>query len=251
MRLLTASVLTIALAAIAMSAEAQVLFHEDWESPTWNVGDVMITQNGWSRATGNFSRPEIIASATGLTGQVADASNPSGTIGTFSSFTNTAGLDNIPAIPPDGELNLSWRWLLNPSGGEGVTGSANVGFLSGVNLSLSILNNGTQARFTDMDDNDTPVDLPLGGGAEQVVDFELFATNNGGGSHGWRMNGVTMATIAGAPTFNNIGSMRWGCGRDAGFNCGIMGDITVTVTPEPASLGLLALGGLAVLSRRR
>ena len=248
-RLLTISVLAIAFVVVAMPVEAEVLWTENWEQPAWEGGDDMIDQSGWSRASGKVGRPKIAESADGLVGQVATMANMSGKIGEFSNFTNPAGLSGgVPELPSGGELNLSFRWLINPSGGEGRTGSAVVGFMSGVNQGVSIQNNGTKVRFTDMNDNDHYFDLPDNTGAEQIIDFELFATPD---SHGWRMNGVTRQTINSAVTYGNIDSIAWGCGRDAGLDCGIMDDMTVSITPEPASLGLLTLGGLALLSRRR
>jgi len=248
-RLLTTSILAIAFAAFAMPAEAQVLFTEDWEAPDWAIGDDMIDQNGWARSSGKVGRPKIVESATGLTGWVGSMANMSGKQGEFSNFTNPAGLSGgVPELPSGAELNFSFRWLINPSGGEGRTGSAVVGFMSGVNQGVSIQNNGTKVRFTDMNDNDHLFDLPDTSGAEQIIDFELFATPS---EHGWRMNGVTQQTISSAATYGSINSIRWGCGRDPDLDCGIMDDMTVRITPEPASLGLLALGGLALLSRRR
>ena len=104
-RLLTISVLAIAFVVVAMPVEAEVLWTENWEQPAWEVGDDMIDQSGWSRASGKVGRPKIAESADGLVGQVATMANMTGKIGEFSNFTNRQ--DSAAAFldfPPAGSL---------------------------------------------------------------------------------------------------------------------------------------------------
>jgi len=245
-RLLTTSVLGLVVAALAMPAGAQTVFTEGFEiADGHTVGNDIIAANGWFEdSINNATHPVVAASAPGLSGQVGDGS-ATGTTGGVA-IANPAGIGGGPSAGQ--ELVLSFQWLVNS--GE-LTGSAGFGF-DGTRMGFDLprVDNGTMINIADNADTDTKYPLPVGGGAEQVLDLKIVTNAT---TTQFFMNDVLLQTSPSdgvSGTFSGINGICWGCSNEPSRGCGIIDNIRVVV-PEPASLGLLALGGSALLRRRR
>jgi hypothetical protein len=244
-RLLATSVLGFALAVIAMPAGAQTLFTDGFEvADGHTAGTDILGTNGWNQGflSGNVStNHQVGASAPGLSGLVGDGNAVAGDNGSFTQITNAAGLAG--GLSSGQEVVLSWQMLVN-SGGTTTQGGLN--FLGG-RAGMNVVTGGTEINVADMPDTDTRHALP-GGGAEEVLDLAIIINET---TTTFMMNGnVLQVSASTAGGFNGLNSIAWGCGNDAGVECGIVDNIVVAI-PEPASLGLLALGGIALLRRRR
>ncbi len=86
---------------------------------------------------------------------------------------------------------------------------------------------------------------------QQVLDLEMVFDST---RTEYYMNGNLVQTSPSSgrsAQFANISGLRWGINNDPNIGAGFIDNVKVAVVPEPASLGLLALGGIAMLSRRR
>lgn len=175
---------------------------------------------------------------------------------TFNIATTVAGVVNTV----DGSINVynpnvfgTDRWEAGFAPGTSVD---NTGYIYQDPVLVAINANGIGTQVTDFADTTRDagqaayplLTLTLRGDAPGVT--ELFFEIAGGGlSYAVGANAVptseTFATFgAGDDAIAAVGSLN-PAGRS------LLADATITVVPEPASLGLLALGALALVRRRR
>ncbi|MAE63069.1 MAG: hypothetical protein CMJ18_02250 [Phycisphaeraceae bacterium] len=234
---LTALVMALALALVTQ-AQAQTVFTENFDNHT--PGQLITDANGWTANNGAMTPPVIVASAPGLDGNAADGNQISGNNGAFTNFENDAGLTGGPHPIVIFEFDLRVNDSIT-------TGSMGVS-LQGTRTSISIRDGGANIGIADALDTDEIYPIP-GGAIAQVLSFRIEADPQ---DTRFYMNDVLQQTSPSngqSGSYNNINGIRWGCGIDPGVRCGIIDNIKVSI-PEPASFGLLVMGGLMMLRRR-
>ena len=258
-RTVTGFLLVAAVLVTGSVASAQTVFFEDWEAPAFGVGD-SVNNNGWS---GGGGAAPITIGTTGLGGsQSPTHADCTGTCGsqptidlgqTFSSgplfiqsfvdLTTGGALANITLGYHDAANNLEALVIMGVGG----------------------LGSGPHRLLTTGEGGDGPsTDVSALGGFPSGFMEVLMVTDFSAGTVdvSWR----DVDDNSGAPTGAWVGPLDFsgvlGANPDArflrvGFNQnssgnppGTQDNIRVFV-PEPASLGLVGLGGLLLLGRRR
>jgi hypothetical protein len=241
---------TLALASVS-SLNAATIFTDNASNygGGWNTGSnggsgfgawTLTSSGGTGGFAGSFIGDPTSAGITGMsTSSFGLFANPSGS-GAFvdadRSLANPLGIGD----------SFSFQWGINWDSDGGNKGfniySGGVGATQLINV-----NNGSTSNITI---NSTDVGFGYGNAAmtwtitrTSATNLQVDATNRAGGA-AYSGN----VTISGAPDAIRFyaSGMNPGDNRQSYFN-----NLTLTVVPEPSSLSLLALSGLALLRRRR
>ena len=131
MRNIISTALVVALVLAGGQAMAVVThFSDGFEAADGHtvVGAGTVGTNGWAITSGGGNNPAVIASSSGLTGQVADGT-ASGMVGGSgdASWVNSAGIAG--GLDPSREYTLSWTQKVNIGNTPDVSGG--FGFFNG------------------------------------------------------------------------------------------------------------------------
>lgn len=136
----------------------------------------------------------------------------------------------------------------------GTSGWADIGtgtYNPGVNVSANLLDTTSQLTWTGYNvpgDSAAVLDFALSGADQVAIQagnryiFEIASTTNPNGMI-WLRNGATGANYTGGQAFRQRSPLNGNAARDM--------TLAVTLVPEPATIGLLGLGALALLRRKR
>lgn len=234
-RALLATVLCCALVAVA---QATVVYSTGFESPAFTIGN-LDGQNGWDGHT--YGNPSAAKVQTGVTHAGSQAVKiDSGPIYPSAWYVKDVSFDPVAAGTPI--VTVAWSMRLD-------TGSSNS---SGWGVDVYGANGGSRVGYMQVDSTNHVKFNGVATGATITrgtwYDFALvfdYATHTYQGF----VNGSSVAPAAAMPAYNGFGDADltcWGAGYDVAY----FDDYSIVATPEPASLGLLALGALTALRRR-
>jgi hypothetical protein len=206
---------------------------------TWTI----TSSGGTGGFAGTFIGNPADASISGMSstsfGLYANSSGTGAFVDADRSFNNPLGIGD----------SFSFQWGINWPAGSDVLGNKGFNIYSG-GVGATQLINVNQGNPDTITINGTDVGFGYGTAAmtwtitrTSETNLQVDATNRAGGA-AYSGN----VTISGAPdAFRFYASgMNSGVNRQPYFN-----NLTLTVVPEPSSLSLLALSGLALLRRRR
>lgn len=231
---LLAAILCCGLVAVA---QATIIYSTGFESPTFTTGN-LDGQNGWdghSFATASAAKVQTAVTHAGSQAVAIDASPiPSSAwyVKDLSFNPITAG---TPIVTVAWSMRVDTGSLLSSAWGVDVYGSdgARVGYIQ-VDSTNTVKFAGSATTTT----------ITRGTWYDFALVFDYAAHTYQG-----FLNGTTVAPAATMPSYNGFGDADLAC-WGAGYDKAYFDDYSVVATPEPASLGLLALGALTVLRRR-
>lgn len=229
----TVSVIILAMLLPASLAQANVLWSDGFEAADGhNSSGSIVPNNGWW--TNTQQAPSI---HSGLNGMAANMQSGQLTGGSGDAdIRNPAGIGD--GLIPDLTYELSWKWQIGDSGGFG---------LYGARAMIGVVDGGNKFNIADPDDNDVRVDVPSG---VDIFDMSILLDES---NTKFLINGNVVHTSATAGRAGNAFEKAVGVRGffDKHGNGGWMDDITLTAIPEPASLGLIGIGALVLMARRR
>ncbi len=236
-------------------AMATILFSEDWESHS--PGAAIQSANGWTAVTCCGEPTSEISvqqasggSPAGMSGNYANGSaGGSNSTGGYITL-NPAGIGS--GLDPTKEYILSWTWYNSGDKAHGPEfGFAHSGHNNfGTRLTLEGGHNGNagRSRLLSRNNGEDGAGWP---GDGVSVEYEIRMTKDS--VSGWRDGSQTAGAGMDEATFVGHDGIYWFAdfSGSTGRNAGDIDNITLRVVPEPATLGLLALGGMIACFRRR
>lgn len=236
LRFLTTTMTAIILALLLPASLAQadeILWSDGFEAADGhNSSGSIVPNNGWWKTT--LQAPSI---HSGLNGMAANMQSAHLTGGSGDAdIRNPAGIGD--GLIPGLTYELNWKWQIGDSGGFG---------LYGARAMIGVVDGGNKFNIADPDDQDVRVDVPSG---VDIFDMSILLDES---NTKFLINGNVVHTSATAGRAGNAFEKAVGVRGffDKNGNGGRMDDITMTAIPEPASLGLIGIGGLALLRRNK
>jgi hypothetical protein len=223
------------------AAQAAMVYSKGFEPPTFAVGNLDL-QDGWNGHTHGVASLAKIQKSV-VHGGTQAVMIDSAALSNSAWYEKHVDFDPVLLGMPIVTVDWWMRWdgvsASNAAIGLDVYGtdSKRVGYLQ--------VNSSNKVKFNGVTTNTT---ITRGTWYDYKLVFN-YTTNKYQGF----VNGVSVASAAAMPNHHGFGDVdlaRWGSTLNKCNDKAYFDDLSITTTPEPASLSLLALGALALLRRR-
>lgn len=233
--------LAIVLCWVSAAAQAAVVYSKGFEAPTYVLGNLNL-QDGWDGHTYAVPSAAKVQNSVVHSGTQAvriDAASLSGSAWYEKHVDFDPVAEGTPIVTVECWMRLDGTTASGKAWGFDMYGTDDerVGYLQ--------VNSSNKVRFNGVT---TSTVITRGTWYDYKLIFD-YTTNTYQGF----VNGTAVAPAASMPHHHGFGDVdltRWGSMLDKCDDKAYFDDLSITRTPEPASLGLLALGALALLRRR-